>query len=343
MSYTPNDTTYKTSIATLENGERANKTTFNRPIGELADNIAFVKKTIDSIQTSNDARYELKITKKSGFNLAVATDADILAGTVGGKLARADDPRFDEINSAPVDLRIANIIPEGIPNNSFLFVANGKISYAVPVQGWDSIIGKPSIYPTNTSNVAGLNVLLAGYATVNHTHTQYSPVGHTHTEYALTNHTHVNYSTVGHRHNPSEIDNLADFVKANSPSIKIYRQEFTYASSNQFTLTISGTIFKLSVNGVDLESSEWAQSGTTLIVNAESDDRIIVYTQDSSSITRTAFVAVDGTNYFTVAAGVDVWQVSINGLDVSDYSKSGTTITVPNLEAGDSVVLYGTK
>lgn len=172
MSYVPNSNNYYTNINLLENGERANRTTFNRPLSQIADNIAYIKSQLDSLQTNYDSRYELKITtKRSGFNLDIATNADIAVNNLVGKLARADDPRFNA-QGVPAEHThdIEDINPTGLAENTFLFVSGGKISSALPQVGWTGILNRPSFFPTNVANVAGLTELLGLYSPSGHSH-----------------------------------------------------------------------------------------------------------------------------------------------------------------------------
>lgn len=172
MNYIPNENNYNTSINILENGERANKTTFNRPLAQIADNVAFVMRILNNLQATNDQRYELKIaTKRSGYNLDVASNQDINNNNLTGKLARADDPRFNA-SSVPEDHKhdIDDILPTGLAENTFLFVSGGKFISSIPRVGWDGILNKPNVFPTDVQSVAGLTALLASYSSSGHDH-----------------------------------------------------------------------------------------------------------------------------------------------------------------------------
>lgn len=173
MSHKPLGLNYYTELSTLENGEKANKSTFNRPLVQLAENIQFIKNKIDSATNDYDARYEPKIKeKKTGYNLDVATDDDISNGAIHGKLARADDPRFLMETGAPKfhEHSIKDILPDELVDNTFVFVSGGKFISKLPSVAWNSIADKPNYFPTTVDRVTGLRELLYNYSSAGHTH-----------------------------------------------------------------------------------------------------------------------------------------------------------------------------
>jgi len=364
------NTVFTDFIDAYFNGQDITAEQLNIPLVQLGLNTGWLKLKIQELESSKENAF----IKRTGFNRDF--------GTTAGTVVEGNDPRLSDARAPkPHSHELSQLTLPSNTVSGFIFNNGGVLEIRQSSGGastWNDISGKPLVFPSNINNVDGLNAALSGKAAASHTHTPSQITGldsalngkanvtHTHTvdnvtglrseldSKSPTSHTHVieNISNLRnelnaragtlHSHQISDIDGLAAYLDGLKPVV--VKQVFTSTGSSNYTLTNSGQVFKVTLNGLDLDDGEWSQSSSTLTVSGStSGDKVIAYTNDSSggSVGRYKFSATtNGTNNFTLPSSKTAWQVTLNGLDLDEYTQSGATISISSISSGDVVIIY---
>jgi hypothetical protein len=264
-----NITTYNNLINLLNNGEEFIESVFNRPLVQLSQNVGYLKGQVDYITQSG---FEPAISKKSAFNKDF--------GSTAGTVVEGNDPRLSD-KRVPIDHshKMVDLNPDGIAEGSVLFVTGG------------SVVGNlfPGGFPSAINKVTGLQAALDNKASLAQLATK-SNNGHTHTiaEILGLSQTLQAKSDVGHGHPISGITNLSTVLTSKMAIDSISREQYTGSSvtfvsstSVRITLPDPGLVYQVTVNSKDLWDTDFAQTGTDLVVNARTFDKIIVYRNKS--------------------------------------------------------------
>lgn len=145
-NYVPLGTNYRTIIELIQNGELGEDTTFNRPLIQIAENIAWLKNNLIS-----SADFEPRIAvKNTGFNLSLATATDIINGTLTNKLAAANDSRMSDARTPKTHTHAFTDITATPSINGYILQYQSGIYVAVnPISVFPSL---PTSFPISSIN-----------------------------------------------------------------------------------------------------------------------------------------------------------------------------------------------
>lgn len=371
------------SLDGLATGERLNETVLNRPLAQLGNNTLWLKaqhlqlkNTVDALSTATvdyntlDTRYELKVSKKTAFNLDLATQAEIDSGTVTNKLTAANhnhDTKYElkitnKLSAFNKNFgTVAGTVTEGndprlsdarnpLTHRHDLSILNSNGAIATDVLSYDGLKWAPMSKqalaalliplwpPAPVQNGSGGTISSVPWGIVANTPTTLAGYGITD---AIT---------------PTQVDDkistaIASIAPATGQSANtgIFVTKYTAAAGQTtFPLPDSNAVFRVTMNGIDLESASYSRVNSTLTIpGAVAESIVIAYQQGAQAgLLRQEFTATtNGTQNFALNNNGPVYSISINGLDVEQatWTQSGTNLSINGLNSGDVIITLRTR
>lgn len=349
---------FRDVINFFSTGEDLKESVLNRPITQIALNTGWLKSKLEEVE----AEKEPKFAKNSAFNKNF--------GITGGTVVEGNDPRLSDARTPKRHDHNINELRIDSTNSGYLYF-NGTVFEIKDTSStqevlWRDIIGTPIFYNASLDTVVGLRQALATKAPILHPH-KIEDVQNL--ELSLENihdlidtkannlHRHEldevtglvaalgSKSNTTHNHEASTLLGMEQYVRglinSMTPVLKI--QRFTETATQDGVLEVPvtlGTVFKVTLNGIDLDSGWTFASGKVSISDTTSGSIAVVYAQTSGmSLYKGVFTTPGNIN---VPAGVSVWQVTLDGIDLDQFTQTGTSVTISGVEDGSTIIVYGT-
>lgn len=326
-----NDTTFFDLIEGYLNGENIDQTVLNRPLYQLSGNVGWLRKRLSDLVASLEGK-ENTIVRKSAFNKDF--------GSSPGTITEGNDPRLS--NSRPPTPHDHDILAlkTTVTNPGYLFFNGTSLVFSSGIE-WNSVTGRPLLYPTSISNVQGLESALSNKAPLSHPH-EISQINGLRAALDELIHRPTGIQTV----EAGDVVGLQEAINASRRS-SIKKTRFISTGESTFTIPTLGNLFKVTLNGIDLEDSSWTLTESTLTIPTLPGDILLVYVEVTSSterFSRAVYTSLPGSISFTIAGGTQAWQVTVNGVDVDDFLQISNNVTLGSpLTGQDTVIIYGMK
>jgi hypothetical protein len=341
---------FSEEIDLIFNGEDFDQSVLNRPLRQIALNTGWLKNKIAEVLSAK----EDKFIKKTGFNRDF--------GNIAGTVVEGNDPRLSDARTPLphthnlLDLKLSS------PGAGYIYFDGEKLIFKATTTSsvtWENILNLPIVFKSSVELVEGLNTELVKKADKSHSHVINEITGlEDQINYLLNNrtvpeHTHTMFQIIGlneeldskadisHIHTVDQIVGVKELIQENTKSNTIKREKLIGPGPHQLSYT--GYLFKVTLNGIDLEDWTITQGNILTVEGLEEQDILIAYSQESEITARIVKTATTGDNVFTLPEGVQVWQVTLNGIDLDDFSQTGNNLEITNLSEGDKVIIYGSR